>query len=435
MTSTSGILRARQRYGKIYQRHRDWLLTYDAWNLRKKQAHQNEKLRRFIQFAEHHSPFYKDLLSDIPPTAVSKNEGLSAIPYVEKETFRTEIERIYTVSKKASAQHQTGGTTGKPLIVRYTLEDQMRRMALLDHFKSKHGFENRKMLKATFSGKRIVPHSQSKNVFWRYNLPVKQILYSTFHLNDESIEFYVDHLNKMKPLALDGYVNSMVDVARFIEQHRLPVQFQPVAIFPTAETVTSDHRQLLERVFNCRVYDQYASAEGAPLVTECAQGSMHMELSSGIIENLPNSDEILVTSFHTHGTPLIRYRIGDSMKLNLSGGCACGLEGPLVDSILGRSNDFLLRPDGAKINNVQITGLLRRLPDVLDQVQFIQRVVGEVEVLVTLTDRTYRERVDEALRQQMLQVFGHDTIVRTSYVEHIPRAASGKHRLVQNLLN
>src|SRR5699024_5910576 len=129
-------------------------------------------------------------------------------------------------------------------------------------------------------------------------------------------------------VALDGFITSLTDIASFIERNSLTLDFQPLAIFPTAETVTPGNRDLLERVFNCRVYDQYASSEGAPFITECSLGSLHIEMSSGFFENLPGSDEVLVTSFQTHGTPLIRYRIGDSIKMNHTASCRCGREGP-----------------------------------------------------------------------------------------------------------
>src|SRR5699024_9559098 len=159
-----------------------------------------------------------------------------------------------------------------------------------DMFKSRHEFENGLMRKATFSGKPLVPPRQTRNVYWRFNWATKQILYSTFHLSESTIQHYVDHLNKIKPVALDGFITSLTDIASFIERNSLTLDFQPLAIFPTAETVTPGNRDLLERVFNCRVYDQYASSEGAPFITECSLGSLHIEMSSGFFENLPGSD-------------------------------------------------------------------------------------------------------------------------------------------------
>lgn len=78
---------------------------------------------------------------------------------------------------------------------------------------------------------------------------------------------------------------SMCDVAGYIERHRIKLEFTPIAIFPTSETLTKAGRELLERVFKCKVFDQYASSEGAPFVTECENQVLHMELASGVFEH------------------------------------------------------------------------------------------------------------------------------------------------------
>ncbi len=58
-----------------------------------------------------------------------------------------------------------------------------------------------------------------------------------------------------------------------------------------------------------------------PLFGECEYGNLHYDITTGVIENIDNSNEILVTSFLNYGTPLIRYRIGDSMVLKSTINC------------------------------------------------------------------------------------------------------------------
>ena len=193
--------------------------------------------------------------------------------------MRAHIEEVMTIPRKGAVEGHTGGTTGKSLVVRMTAEDMMRRMATLDHFKSRVGFEHLKMKRATFNGKHIVPPGQKKKVFWRYNAACKQMIFSSFHLTEVNMGEYVRQLNRFRPQAIDGFFTSMCDVAKYIERHQIPLEFQPVAIFPTSETLTASGRELLERVFHCKVYDQYASSEGAPFVMECADQFLHMELS------------------------------------------------------------------------------------------------------------------------------------------------------------
>ena len=199
----------------------------------------------------------------------------------------------------------------------------MERMAMLDHFKARVGFEHLKMKRATFNGQHIIPPNQKKKIFWRYNRACKQMIYSSFYINEENIPYYIKSLNKFKPNSIDGFFTCIVDIAQYMERHNIKFEFKPIAVFPTSETLTEHGRELIERVFECKVYDQYASSEGAPFVTECKHQKLHVELASGVFETVDEkTNEIVVTSFTTHGTPLIRYAIGDLMEFEDETLCA-----------------------------------------------------------------------------------------------------------------
>lgn len=155
----------RQRYGKIYREHREWLNDFDTWSQDRAEAYQNEQLRSFVKYAVQHSEFYRGFYSTVDVEMIKSVSDLRLLPVLEKETLRGLMEQIYTVSASKSTEGHTGGTTGKSLVVRYTHSDEMRRMAMLDHFKSRFGFENLKMRKATFSGKHLTGGSKSSRVF------------------------------------------------------------------------------------------------------------------------------------------------------------------------------------------------------------------------------------------------------------------------------
>ena len=338
-----------------------------------------------------------------------------------------------TIPLKGAVIQHTGGTTGKSLTIRETKDDNYQRMAMLDNFKARVGFENLKMRRATFNGKHIVPPSQKKKVFWRYNASCKQMIYSSFHLTEENMGAYVESLNKFRPAALDGFFTSMCDLAGYIERHNIDLSFHPVAIFPTSETLTKAGRELLERVFHCKVYDQYASSELAPFVTECPNQVLHVELTSGVFEHISDSDdEILVTSFTTHGTPLIRYRIGDRMVFAPNRKCSCGLCGPIVEEIQGRRLDFLYTPSGAKINAGNVANLLKNIPNAVIKAQFIQEKMDEITVLLMVEKDVYTEKHEKLLRDEFAHKFGKDMKVTIKVVDEIPKEKSGKFRMIKN---
>ena len=434
MVTVSGYQRNISRYGKAYYEYLEFLTEFDKWSLQDKLEFQRKELISFVKYAKDNSAFYNNLYKDIDIESIQSISDLKKLPIVTKEMLRENMDGVNTIPNKGAVEGHTGGTTGKSLVVLFTPEDMMKRMAMLDHFKARVGFKHREMKRATFNGKHILPPNQKKKVFWRYNAACKQMIYSSFHLTEENMKHYVDSLNRFKPHSIDGFFMSICDIAGYIERHNIKLEFKPVAIFPTSETLTKSGRELLERVFNCKVYDQYASSEGAPFVTECNNQVLHVELASGVFEHVEaDSDEVLVTSFTTHGTPLIRYRIGDAISFNAEGkDCQCGMESIIVDEIQGRRLDFLYTCDGAKINGGNVANLFKNMPNALIKAQAIQEKLDEIVINLVVDKHLYKSEYDDLLRKEFIHKFGKGTSIKINHVDEIPREKSGKYRLIKN---
>lgn len=432
MVSVKGYLNNRERYGRTYDEYRAFLRDYDTWPIEKKLEHQREQLVSFVRFAYENSAFYREFYKDVDIDSIRTVEDLKKLPILEKETLRQRIGDVVIDTGEPCWHSNTGGTTGKSLQVTMTHADMMRRMAMLDHFKAKVGFEHRKMRRATFNGKHIIPPSQTKRIFWRYNAACQQKIYSSFHITEENMKYYVEDLNRFKPQALDGFFTSMCDIAGYIERQNILLTFKPVAIFPTSETLSDEGRALLERVFGCKVYNQYASSEGAPFVNECPDQHLHVLLASGVFETYGDQDEVLVTSFTTRATPLIRYRIGDCMIFDREAVCSCCDASPVVKAIAGRSRDYLFTGDGLKLSH--FGSMLKGLPNAVIHMQFVQHKKGEVLLLLQVDAAAYTSEHEQKLRENFVRVFGKNTTLTIQYVEEIPREASGKYRMIKNLV-
>lgn len=434
MTSVKGYLNSKERYGKKYYEHREFLKKFDTWSMEKKKEYQRKELVKFIKFVYENNEFYHELYKNIDISQINTVDDLKKLPIVDKEMLRANISNC--VSKNCGLTHEshTGGTTGKSLSVKVSRNDSEERMAMLDHFKSRVGYEHLKMKRATFNGKHIIPPNQKKKVFWRYNHACKQMIFSSFHITEGNLKYYVEEFNRFKPDSIDGFFTSMLDLARYIKRNKIELNFKPVAIFPTSETLTKEGRRLLEEVFKCKVYDQYASSEGAPFVTECKNQKLHIELSTGVFEKLEGTDEILVTSFTTHATPLIRYRIGDRMIFSENNMCSCGNDSPIVSSIEGRKLDFLYTAKGAKINSGNASNLLKYLPNVVIRSQFIQERKDSVTLLLQVEKEKFKLEYLNDLRREFEHKFGLDTKLVIKCVDEIPREKSGKFRMIKNLI-
>ncbi|MDN5301104.1 MAG: hypothetical protein PWQ60_618 [Thermoanaerobacteraceae bacterium] len=432
MATIYGYKKKKERFGNYYYDQLNFLKKFETFSREEQEDYQFKELMKLIRYAVTHSAFYRRLYAGINTDQFKSIHDLKKLPIVTKEMLRQNINDIITIHKEQGVESNTGGTTGKSLIVYYTKEDIQKRMATLDYFKLKHGFENMKMKRATFNGKHIVPPDQKQKVFWRYNAAIKQMVYSSFHITEENIPYYIESLNKYKPDSIDGFISSIYDIASYIERHDIKLEFKPRVIFPTSETVTQEYREVIERVFKCKVRDQYASSEGAPFVWECECGKLHYDLSTGVIEHVENSDEILVTSFTTYGTPLIRYKIGDSMifeEKNVV--CECGLKTPLIKSIQGRAVDFLYSTKGAKIYLGNVANIFKNVPNSIIKAQLIQDSLTCLSIKIVI-DKNFKNEHKNILIDEIKHKFGSDMKVDIEIVNDIPREKSGKYKLIIN---
>ena len=113
MTSVKGYQNTKNRFGRIYYEHREFLRDFDNWTLERKCEYQRKELIKFVRYAYENSSFYHELYKDIDIYSIENIDDLKKLPIVDKEMLRSSIEDVYTVNKKDALEGHTGGTTGK----------------------------------------------------------------------------------------------------------------------------------------------------------------------------------------------------------------------------------------------------------------------------------------------------------------------------------
>ena len=166
-------------------------------------------------------------------------------------------------------------------------------------------------------------------------------------------------------------------------------------------------RARIEEGWGARAFDHAGMTEMGAYGYECAaQAGLHVTESEFIAEVVDpatgasaRDGELVLTNLGRVGSPIVRYRTGDHVRL-AEAPCGCGrtfrrLEG----GILGRLDDMLI-VRGVNVFPTAIEGIVRRFVD-LDEFQIEVFRAGELEevrVLVELEDAAGASRVQEALR-------------------------------------
>lgn len=426
MVSVKGKQLIKQRYTNYYYEE-----LHTLKNNNNKYSLQEKRLNEFINYLKKNSKYYKRLLANIDtPVTI---QDLKKLPILEKQTINQNIFNIVTTDKDL-IKMQTGGSTGVGMIFYSTPYDMSRKFAYLDYFKESHGVY-KGMRRASIGGKAIIPNNQRRRIYWRYNKPLNQMLFSAYHADGENLHYYIKQLNKFKPESIDGFTTVIHRIAKYINDNKIELKFKPIAIFPTAEALTDEMKYDIENAFKCPVRNQYASSEGAPFITENIHGELEINPESGVFEFQHIQDniyELIVTGFYTTTTPLLRYRIGDSVELYDELPTNYTQKDIKIKKIIGRNNDFLISNERGIVTNINLSTVIRDAGSLVKHSQFVQNKLDVIDVYLVTEDKVNKEKLEKLLVSKLKIRFGNSTTYKFHYVEEIEKTSGGKTRFTIN---
>ena len=174
----------------------------------------------------------------------------------------------------------TSGTTGKPLTLYRDLENVGYEHALLMRQWKWAGLEPTDRY-ATIKGDLISTKQQS--VAFIGHLVSQKINYTCHHIIcQKQMRILICRTQTISTLAIEGYPSSVYALARFVIERG--VQLSMKAVLTTSETLSTEQRLVIEKAFDCKVFDYYGMAERVAAIHTCEYGRYHLvpeyELSS-----------------------------------------------------------------------------------------------------------------------------------------------------------
>jgi len=438
-TSVYGYYLHSTRYGRKYEESLAEILKSQWFSAEEMARLQRSKLGRLITYAYENVPYYGELFRslDLNPDDIRDLTDLRKVPILEKSVVRMKAALLVSRNPRAKViELNTSGSTGSPLVIHCDVESRNNNYAFLSRFRDWFGIKMG-MRRASFFGRIIVPPGQKKPPFWRYDITENNFLFSSYHMTEENLRHYYGKLRQIRPAEICGYPSSLYLLAKFIMKNGLE-PLSPSFVMTSAETLPDYQREMIEKAFGCRVRDYYGCTEMAVFVTQCEQGSYHAHPEYGIVEIVDEegkpvrpgeAGEVVCTGFVNPTMPLIRYRVGDRAILGMNA-CACGRNFPVIEQILGRTDDILVTPDGRPLGR-------------LDPVFKGMKGIYETQIVQTAPD-TLRfnlvrgENFSEENRKELLYEIGKRTgpsmKIEFHFVDSIPKDKNGKFRSVISMI-
>jgi phenylacetate-CoA ligase len=437
MTSIYGLRLQKRAYGRYYRRYFAELEQSQWHTASQLQTLQNRRLRDFVAYAYAQSPYWNRLLTDLGlgPAEIRTPDDLRRLPILEKETLHQRIHEIeareYVNGNKDVVAVHTSGTSGKALHLNLSREVWEREYAFRQLHRSWGGIRRGDKV-ATFGGHPVVPTDQPRPPYWRENWAERQVIFSSQHIAPDAVPHIAERLARFQPDLIHGYPSSLYLVALYLDAEGIN-EIRPRAVQTHSETLLDYQRNVLERVFDCKVYNWYGCTEMVANIVECEFGSLHVKMEYSVVEFIrPDGEpagpgemgELVCTAFGNYATPLIRYRVGDVAVLSDWQECECGRSGPLVQQIVGRMEDIIVTPDGRHVGRLDHV-----FKDTLNvaEAQIVQETKDAV--LVRMVKRAgFGERDMHLLEKELRLRLGPLIRIEYEFVDQIPRESNGKFR-------
>lgn len=440
--STYGLIEHRKRHGQFFYERYQALSALKHANPEAILAFQSERLGELLYEAFAYSSWYRgvftqcgvtaDVLASEPPMSV-----LQRLPFLEKHILKSQTRGLMSENpeRQAFATVSTSGTSGSPMQVVFDAEGRQGTYAEWRRYHDWLGLPER-FRSVRFSGRIIVDPAATRPPFWAYNCADQQLFMSTYHLKKDYLPAYIARLNAFKPQLIDGYPSALYILAQYLLQMGTRLDFTPMAISLTAETLMDHQRRVIEQAFGCKVYNQYASSEGAPWIAECREGNYHLWLETGVFEFIDpqpldadtDMAELVVTSFRNFKTPLIRYRIGDYVEIYKHPPiCPCGAPYPVIKGIIGRNDDILFTEDKGSVGRLDPA---YKGVEGIRQSKIIQHSLDRLEVLV-VPDECFDPSQQALLLQNLRDRLGQVINIEFTFCESIPLGKTGKLKSVE----
>jgi len=433
----SGYKLSRQRYSGHYQKYLRDLLKNQYSTSAELKEQQIYLLKNLLRHAFSTVPFYRKWSedNDASPEDFKDLGDLHRLPIINKEQIRKDPESFCSkelIRRKNTFIIFTSGTTGKPLKIYCDPDSRRLHYAFWERFQRWHGV-SLGMRRATFGGRVVIFPNQSKSPFWRYDKFQNNYLFSSYHMSNNNLKYYYNKLAQTKPDFIDGYPSSIYTLSDYMLKKGLP-PIKINAIFTSAETLFQYQREKIEAAFDSVVADQYGCSEMALFVSQCEHGTYHAHPDYGIVEVVDKENnsvqtgkigEAVCTSFVNKTMPLIRYRLGDMIRLE-ERQCKCGRAFPVVAEITGRVDDVLHTIDGRPIG--RLDPVFKELTSI-KETQIIQKAPEHIHLLI-VKDSDFTKENQKQLEYELRKRLGTNMQISFEFTNRIPRDKNNKFRAV-----
>ncbi|HEC76485.1 MAG TPA: phenylacetate--CoA ligase family protein, partial [Thermoplasmatales archaeon] len=334
-----------------------------AWRLKPEEIrkYQGKALKKAVKYA-YKAPLYhkKYKKAGVHPDNIHGIKDLQKLPLIFKEDLIKGFpDDIIPVGYKKDNSYLVGtsGSSGRPVTMYKDMEYiTIEALAGIRQLRA-YGMNWRKT-RITNIGDFSIPKTTDEECLKKglmgnlspfFSLNNYQMLYT-----GEEAKKLLMEVGKFKPELLIGYTSVLMGLAT-LKMKGFGKNVEPKYIISSGEVLDDYSRHYIQKAFDAKVLNLYATTEGGSIAFECLNGNFHINSDFVNVEILDKNGEpvgenefgsIVITRLYPGGTPIIRYTGLNDIGSLKNEYCDCGMNTPLMKSLEGRKKDAIVFPDG-----------------------------------------------------------------------------------------
>lgn len=415
---------------KSYQQHLHWTPE-------QLEQHQWQELQKLLTHAYQHTSFYPKHWQNAGVNSINDISSMSdfaKLPLISKNDINQHYAEIVANNSVNNIKKATGGSTGQPFRFELDVDSNTRREAIMWRG---YGWLGAGLGQKTLYlwGADIGQPSKLKALKTNlYHQFYNRKMLNSFAMNSSNMSNYITEINNYKPKALVSYVNPLYELARYIIAKKLTV-FSPKTILTGAEPLHDFQRDVIEKAFNCKVYNTFGCREFMLMSAECQENKqLHINSDHLVVETVNDdgqaiigeSGDLVVTDLYNYGMPLIRYVNGDRATL-IDAPCGCNNPLPIMSSIDGRKLDIIKTASGKKIPGELFPHLFKEFTGI-DKFQVKQSDILSLQISLII-NKQFTEQDKIKIVDEINKYANNELQLVFNVVDDIPLTVSGKHRV------
>lgn len=398
------------------------------------------KIQKLLSRVYEASPFYKQFFGDagVKLSEIKSPEDFEKLPFSDKNDLRS----AYPLGLQAVPDeqvvriHSSSGTTGAPVIIPYTRQDVEDWAEMFSRCFALAGVTNRDRVQ-------ITPGYGLWTAGIGFQAGCEKLGAMAIPMGPGNTDKQFQMMLDLKSTVLCSTSSYALLIAEEAEKRGIKDQ-----ICLKRGIIGSEHwgdlmRRRIAEELKIELFDIYGLTEvyGPGIAIDCDkhEGLHYFDdyLYFEIIDTetgkvLPDGEwgELVVTTLRKEAAPLVRYRTHDVTRI-IPGKCSCGRSYPMIDRIMGRTDD-MIKVKGVNIYPGQIADTLKHCSGVSSEYQIhLTHEDGRDKMVmkVEMKPESTKEAVEAIVADQFKKRIGIKIIVEAVEIGGLPRSEKKSKRV------